>query len=246
MTAAVIAARGGSIRIPRKNLKLFCGLPLMAWSIIQAKASQSLDWVYLSTDDDEIAEVGEAYGAEIIRRPDWPDADTASGGRPLKHALTMVPEIDVMVTMLPTMPCRYPNDIDRMVAMREKRGVERIAPFTARRESYLYNKISDGWVRRAWTLRDPQYHDHACGMGAVTREAMLTDTVISSSKSDAEMWAENYGMVMPPEAFIEFELFQTTDCDTLKEWEWAELVMEHYLLKGRGRAIYDNYARSTT
>ena len=54
----------------------------MAWSIIQAKASHSLDWVYLSTDDDEIAEVGEAYGAEIIRRPDWPDADTASGGRP--------------------------------------------------------------------------------------------------------------------------------------------------------------------
>lgn len=63
MRLAVIPARGGSKRIPRKNVKLFCGKPMMAWSIEVALQSGCFDEVAVSTDDQEIAEVAKEYGA---------------------------------------------------------------------------------------------------------------------------------------------------------------------------------------
>jgi pseudaminic acid cytidylyltransferase len=65
MRLAVIPARGGSKRIPRKNIKLFGGKPMIAWSIEAALQSGCFDYVLVSTDDNEIAEVAQAYGAEV-------------------------------------------------------------------------------------------------------------------------------------------------------------------------------------
>ncbi|WP_413786724.1 cytidylyltransferase domain-containing protein, partial [Psychrobacter immobilis] len=61
---AVIPARGGSKRIPRKNVKEFCGKPMIAYSIEAAIKSECFDRVIVSTDDEEIAEVALSYGAE--------------------------------------------------------------------------------------------------------------------------------------------------------------------------------------
>lgn len=70
MRIAVIPARGGSKRIPRKNIKEFCGQPMIAYSIKAALASGLFDRVVVSTDDDEIAAAALAYGAEVpFRRP---------------------------------------------------------------------------------------------------------------------------------------------------------------------------------
>lgn len=65
INVAVIPARGGSKRIPRKNVKLFCGKPMIAWPIAAALASECFDRVIVSTDDDEIAEVARECGAEV-------------------------------------------------------------------------------------------------------------------------------------------------------------------------------------
>lgn len=64
MIVAVIPARGGSKRIPRKNIKLFCGKPMIAWSIISAQQSGLFDRIIVSTDDEEIAQVARDWGAE--------------------------------------------------------------------------------------------------------------------------------------------------------------------------------------
>ncbi|BCG83474.1 pseudaminic acid cytidylyltransferase [Mesorhizobium sp. 113-3-3] len=65
MRLAVIPARGGSKRIPRKNIRTFGGLPIVAWSIRAAKQSACFDRIIVSTDDGEIAEVAKEYGAEV-------------------------------------------------------------------------------------------------------------------------------------------------------------------------------------
>lgn len=65
MKLAVIPARGGSKRIPRKNIKLFGGFPMITWSIRAAIASQCFDRIIVSTDDDAIAQVALAHGAEV-------------------------------------------------------------------------------------------------------------------------------------------------------------------------------------
>lgn len=67
---AIIPARGGSKRIPRKNVKEFCGKPMIGWPIEAARAAKTFDTILVSTDDAEIAAVAEAYGAEApFRRP---------------------------------------------------------------------------------------------------------------------------------------------------------------------------------
>jgi N-acylneuraminate cytidylyltransferase len=65
MRLAVIPARGGSKRIPRKNIKVFRGKPMIAWSIEAALQSGCFDRVIVSTDDSEIAQVAKAHGAEV-------------------------------------------------------------------------------------------------------------------------------------------------------------------------------------
>lgn len=62
---AIITARGGSKRIPRKNIKDFCGKPILAYSIEAAVSSGLFDTVMVSTEDEEIAEVAKRYGAEV-------------------------------------------------------------------------------------------------------------------------------------------------------------------------------------
>jgi len=65
MNIAIIPARGGSKRIPRKNIKSFCGKPMIAWAIETAKASGLFDHVLVSTDDAEVTEIAKAWSAEV-------------------------------------------------------------------------------------------------------------------------------------------------------------------------------------
>lgn len=80
MRLAVIPARGGSKRIPRKNIKLFGGRPMMAWSIQAAQDSGCFDRIIVSTDDEEIAEVARTHGAEtpFMRPPELSDDHTGT------------------------------------------------------------------------------------------------------------------------------------------------------------------------
>lgn len=80
MRLAVIPARGGSKRIPRKNIKLFGGRPMIAWTIRAALESDLFDRIIVSTDDAEIAEVARAHGAEtpFVRPADLADDHTGT------------------------------------------------------------------------------------------------------------------------------------------------------------------------
>lgn len=83
----MIPARGGSKRIPRKNIKEFCGKPMIAWSILAAQKSALFDRIIVSTDDTEIAEVARAWGAEtpFLRPPELSD-DYAGTTEVIAHA----------------------------------------------------------------------------------------------------------------------------------------------------------------
>jgi N-acylneuraminate cytidylyltransferase len=88
MKIAVIPARGGSKRIPRKNIKLFCGKPMIAWSIEAARASGLFDHIVVSTDDAEIAEVAKAHGAEVpFMRPAALSDDHTGTSSVVAHAI---------------------------------------------------------------------------------------------------------------------------------------------------------------
>ena len=84
---AVIPARGGSKGLPRKNVRLLCGKPLIAWTIEAATRARSVERVVVSTDDAEIAEASCRYGAQVVRRPRQISDDTSPSEAALLHAL---------------------------------------------------------------------------------------------------------------------------------------------------------------
>jgi N-acylneuraminate cytidylyltransferase len=88
MKLCVIPARGGSKRIPRKNIKAFCGKPMIAYAIEAAKSSNLFDSIIVSTDDSEIASVSESYGAEVpFKRPEELANDYAGTVEVIAHAI---------------------------------------------------------------------------------------------------------------------------------------------------------------
>lgn len=115
MAIALITARGGSKGLPRKNILNINGLPLIAWSIQAAKESVGIDRVFVSTEDQEIADVSRDFGAEVIPRPIELATDTATSESVIKHALSWLNEQSVdseyLVLLQPTSPLRTAHHI---------------------------------------------------------------------------------------------------------------------------------------
>ena len=96
MIFVIIPARGGSRGIPQKNVLPICGKPLLAWSILAAKQAATVDRVFVSTDDSEIAQVAEAHGAGVIWRPEEFAGDTATSESALLHAVEEVRRLEIL------------------------------------------------------------------------------------------------------------------------------------------------------
>ncbi len=118
---AIIPARGGSKRVPRKNIKPLAGKPLIFYAINAALKSKYLDRVIVSTDDRKIAKVAEKFGAEIpFLRPKELATDRAKSIDVLKHAVRFLEEkenykADIIVLVQPTTPLVLPEDIDKTI-----------------------------------------------------------------------------------------------------------------------------------
>lgn len=123
---AVIPARGGSKRIPGKNIKKFCGKPLIAWTILSALKCRNLDRVIVSTDDKEIVRVAKKYGAEVpFLRPAELAIPTIGIEPTLKHTYEWLLEnenykADALVLLMPTAPLRQTRHIDEAIEIFKK------------------------------------------------------------------------------------------------------------------------------
>ena len=117
---AVIPARGGSVRVPKKNIKILNGKPLIAYAIEAAKKSKTVNRIIVSTDDNEIADIAKKFGAEVpFKRPsdiseDVPTEDVAT------HAIGWLADNeaynpDILVCLEPPVPFRKAEHIDKCV-----------------------------------------------------------------------------------------------------------------------------------
>ncbi len=119
----LITARGGSKRLPRKNVLSAGGKPLVVWTVEAALAARSVGRVVLSTDDDEIVAVAKSAGCEVpFRRPPNLADDMTSSMDVVLHALDQLPAFDYIVLLQPTSPLRTSEDIDSAFALMLKSG----------------------------------------------------------------------------------------------------------------------------
>lgn len=114
---AVIPARGGSKRIPRKNLRYFRGQPLLKWSLVAAQMSEYIDRTVVSTEDAEILAVALGLEAEVVNRPNELATDDAANEDVLRHVLTLYPDFNWIILLQPTSPLRTSEDIDKCLLM---------------------------------------------------------------------------------------------------------------------------------
>ncbi|QEO10483.1 acylneuraminate cytidylyltransferase [Protaetiibacter larvae] len=125
---AIIPARGGSRGVPRKNVRPVGGVPLIVRAVSSARAAHGIDRVVVTTDDDEIAALSRAHGAEVIARPAELAGDTASSESALDHALEVLGaagvDASVVVFIQATSPFIDPDDLDDAVARVRSRAAD--------------------------------------------------------------------------------------------------------------------------
>ena len=127
---ALITARGGSRGIPDKNIKSFCGKPLIAWTIIEALKSKSLNRVIVSTDNEKIAKIAKKYGAEVpFMQPKELARPSSRLEYVLKYAIDWLKEkesyhTDYIAWLLPTNPLRTAKHIDEAIKLALKKSTD--------------------------------------------------------------------------------------------------------------------------
>lgn len=124
---AVIPARGGSQRLPRKNILELNAKPLVCWSIEAALNSKKIDKVVVSSDDEEILKISRESGATVIQRPVKLATNTSSGFEAIKHAIeAFKEEYEYIVLLQPTSPLRNTKHIDDAITLLEEKNADAV------------------------------------------------------------------------------------------------------------------------
>ncbi len=145
-TLVVITARGGSKGLPRKNVRLAGGKPLVAWTVEAAIAAECVSRVVLSSDDEEIMAAAKAAGCDVpFSRPSHLASDTASSIDVLLHALDQLPRFDYVMLLQPTSPLRTAEDIDAAFELMLERGAPScVSVCEADQSPYWMYKVAAG------------------------------------------------------------------------------------------------------
>ena len=224
MNIAIIPARGGSKRIPRKNIKNFCGKPMIAWSIEAARESGCFDHIIVSTDDQEIADAAEKYGAEVpfYRPKELADDHTAT--RPvINHAIQAASSLwgmpDYVCCIYATAPFMLAEDL-RQAFDRLREGKADFV-FSAGRFAYP--------IQRGFRVNEASRVERLWPEHRYTRSQDLEEVYYDAGqfywgKSSAFL---NLGDPMS-EAGIAYVLPGTRvhDIDTKEDWSVAELLFK--------------------
>jgi len=145
---AIILARGGSKGIPRKNLLPFCGQPLLAWTVQQCAAAAGVDSVWVSSDSDEILEVGAHFGARPIVRPPACSGDDATSEAAWRHAVDYLEgqgvPVDVVVAPQVPAPVREPVDVENGLARFRAGACDSLFSASIRDDMLFWRKDAEG------------------------------------------------------------------------------------------------------
>ncbi|MGB0383249.1 MAG: cytidylyltransferase domain-containing protein [Ardenticatenaceae bacterium] len=159
----IITARGGSKSIPRKNVKLLAGKPLIAWTIEAALQSDGLNRVIVSTDDQEIAQVARQWGAEVpFMRPAELAQDETPSIFAILHTVNWLDKFesyqpDFVMCLQPTSPLRTAQDIDAVIELTLQKKVDSVVSVTpVDHHPYWVKKVDDnGRIHDFVTLNQP-------------------------------------------------------------------------------------------
>lgn len=147
VVVCVIPARGGSKGLPGKNIKKFCGEPLIAHTIEQAKQSKYIDRVIVSTEDEDIARISLEYGAEVpFMRPMELARDSSSTVDVLLHAINWLENVDrydfdILLLLHATTPLRSVEDINKSITLMVEENADNVFSVTEAQRNPYFNMV---------------------------------------------------------------------------------------------------------
>lgn len=222
MNIAIIPARGGSKRIPRKNIKAFHGKPLIAYSIEAAKDSGCFDRIIVSTDDDEIAEVAKKYGAEVpfIRPADISD-DFATTMDVMQHAIKYCSEqgykLNLVCCIYATAPFLLPEYIQKALLELNEPTIE-----------YAFSATTFPFpIQRAIKLTDMGRVNMFYNEYADTRSQDLTEAYHDAGQfywGKANAFSQGKAIFAEHSKAVILPRKRVQDIDTPEDWELAEAL----------------------
>lgn len=224
MKLAVIPARGGSKRIPRKNIKPFCGKPMIAWSIEAAQQSGCFDRVIVSTDDAEIAEVARQCGAAVpfIRPAELSDDHT--GTIPvIRHAIEWVNAqggvVEQACCLYATAPFVSADDIRRGLSI-----------LTEAECDYAFSVTSYAFpIQRAIRVTDSGRVEMFNASHFNTRSQDLEEAWHDAGQfywGRADAWLQGRMIFSPASAPVRLPRHRVQDIDTPEDWVRAEWLFK--------------------
>lgn len=151
---AIIPARGGSKRLPRKNVLDLAGKPLISWSIEAGLKSKYIDTVVVSSDDDEILNISTKFGANIIKRPVELANDTATTFDAIKHTIENIENYDYIVLLQPTSPLRTEKHINEAIELLQTKNADAIVSVCEMDHSPLWSNTLEKSLSMEGFLRD--------------------------------------------------------------------------------------------
>jgi len=220
-TIAIITARGGSKRIPRKNIKDFLGQPMIKYAIDAALESTIFDAVMVSTDDEEIADLSRRYGADVpFMRSERTSDDFATTSDVLFEVLGQYKkngiEFDSLCCIYPCVPLLKSDILSKAYDMFDESGVDALLPVV--RFSYP--------IQRALRITSDGFLGYACPEYVVTRsqdlESMYHDVGMFYFIKTSIFLSEKTLIPEKTMAYIMDEL-GIQDIDSLEDWEMAKL-----------------------
>lgn len=141
---AIIPARGGSKRLPRKNVLHLSGKPLITYSIEAGTLSKYVDDLVVSSDNEEILKISQKFGANIIVRPDYLASDSATTYDAVKHTLENISGYDYLVLLQPTSPLRTARHIDEAIEFLDEKDADAVVSVSEMEHSPLWsNSLPD-------------------------------------------------------------------------------------------------------
>lgn len=220
MMIAVIPARGGSKRLPKKNILPFAGSPLICHSIALARSLPVIDRVCVSTDDPETARIAREAGAEIIARPPELATDRSTTASAIRHALLTLAEsgarADVVITLQPNCPLRTAAIVADAVDIYRREKPDSVVAVT--KSHHKLGPIENGRFLPAYRpgVRSQdmvdQYFEN--GVVYVSRADMVTGT------------EDLFGSAIAP--LVIDPLYALGDIDTLLDFQVAEFLFTKY------------------
>jgi len=229
-TAAIIPARGGSKGLKNKNIHPVAGLPLLAWSVLQALDAEHVDKVFVTTDDPAIAEVARAYGAEVIERPEQISGDKATSEAALLHALETIAarhgaEPETVVFLQATSPLRKPGDIDRSIELFRQEEADSLISVTRADDLTIWEQRSGEWNSVNFDYRNRGMRQDRPSQFIENGSIYLfTPSVLRSFNNRIGQKLSVYPM----------EFWQTWEIDTIEEVDLVEFYLKQ---KGLDRSF---------